>query len=188
MLSNSEGLGSEIVNLFTQHSLDEDTGSDMLPLSKQLSMFSNHPTQPFHTSSCDLIQWIRSAQKDPFVFMQEHILKGLSLLTSLLLIADQTSDRKSDKSMFSDNSKWLQSVLLNQNNHSTTAAFMQSTLSCCLWTKSNRLVPAVERPRDRVEIGPPPWRMPIRKPSPPTLGNFKTFHPTWKRRKTMDVM
>mmetsp|Transcript_14018 Transcript_14018/g.25300 ORF Transcript_14018/g.25300 Transcript_14018/m.25300 type:complete len:1244 (+) Transcript_14018:189-3920(+) len=129
--SDSDSLGSDIMSLFTRHSLDNDADPNSLVLSQQLSIFSNHPTQPFHMSITDLIQWIGSTQMDPLAFMNEHILKGLSPLTSLSLIADENCSNNNE-SMFCGNSKWLQSALLFNENDSGKSKFVQKSFESML--------------------------------------------------------
>ena len=97
-------LGSDIMSLFTHHSLNETADSsssaDAYSLSTQLSIFSRHAMQPHHLSMTDLIQWIGSSsisnKEDLFEFLEECLGRGLSPQTCLALI---TGDEK-QASMF----------------------------------------------------------------------------------------
>lgn len=90
-------LSSDIMSLFTHQSLD-NTGhydskndADLLLLGNQLSIFSEHPAQPFHISICDLMQWSCSSthrDKELLEFTSEVLSKGLSPSTMLSLIVD----------------------------------------------------------------------------------------------------
>ena len=69
---------------------------------------------------------------DPLAFMNEHILKGLSPMTSLSLIADETNGSNNNESMFCGNSKWLQSALLFNEKDSGKTKFVQKSFELML--------------------------------------------------------
>ena len=108
-------LGSDIMSLFTHHSLNETTDSsasaDAYTLSTQLFIFSRHAMQPHHLSMTDLIQWIGSSsisnKEELFKFLKECLGQGLSLQTCLALITDD----ERQASMFTGESTWVESAL-----------------------------------------------------------------------------
>mmetsp|Transcript_24939 Transcript_24939/g.53783 ORF Transcript_24939/g.53783 Transcript_24939/m.53783 type:complete len:1285 (-) Transcript_24939:139-3993(-) len=135
--SDSESLGSDIMGLFTTQSLDGiDSPNKNSPiifqLGRQLSLLSaaHQPT----TSQLSMRDLIQCTEKDPLVFMKEHLLRGLSVETSLALILAQregienddsskeSNDGNSNESLFCGNSKWLQSALLDNEKKSAKSS------------------------------------------------------------------
>ncbi|KAL7457646.1 hypothetical protein ACHAWC_009208, partial [Mediolabrus comicus] len=92
--SSSGSLCSDIMSLFTKHSLED-------LLSRQLSILSTHPTEGLQTSMSDLAQWIASSGKCPSQFINDHVSKGLDLSSSLSLLNNNGSSSSSSiASMF----------------------------------------------------------------------------------------
>ncbi len=93
--SDSESLNSDIMNLFSQYNmgstLDKRSKDHYFLLGKQLTILSEHPTHPFHTSISDLLQWSHSSShndKELMEFTSGILLRGLTPSTSLALIVD----------------------------------------------------------------------------------------------------
>ena len=110
--SSSGSLCSDIMSLFTKHSLEDET--DVTLLSRQLSILSTHPTEGFQTSMSDLAQWIASSGKCPSKFINDHVSKGLDLSSSLSLLNDNGSS-SSIASMFYGDSSLIDSALSEDN-------------------------------------------------------------------------
>lgn len=110
--SSSGSLCSDIMSLFTKHSLEDET--DVSLLSRQLSILSTHPTEGFQTSMSDLAQWISSSGKCPSQFINDHVSKGLNLSSSLSLLNDNDISNNIT-SMFSGDSPLIDSALSEDN-------------------------------------------------------------------------
>jgi hypothetical protein len=106
--SSSGSLCSDIMSLFTKHSLED-------LLSRQLSILSTHPTEGLQTSMSDLAQWIASSGKCPSQFINDHVSKGLDLSSSLSLLNDNGSSSSSIASMFYGDSSLIDSALSEDN-------------------------------------------------------------------------
>eukprot|EP00985_Skeletonema_marinoi_P024065 scaffold16474_cov99-Skeletonema_marinoi.AAC.2 len=102
--SSSDSLGSDIMSMFTKHSLEDETEGNLL--GRQLSILSTHPTEGFHTNMSDLQQWIAASGKSPAQFINDHVSKGMDPVTSLSLFNE--SDSTDNASMFSC---WMTSAL-----------------------------------------------------------------------------
>lgn len=105
--SSSDSLGSDIMGLFTKHSLEDETDGNLF--CRQLSILSTHPKERFHTNMCDLVQWIAASGKSPLQFINDHVSKGMNLST-LLSLLDETNCSV-NASMFCGNSPWMSSAL-----------------------------------------------------------------------------
>ena len=111
--SSSGSLCSDIMSLFTKHSLEDET--DVTLLSRQLSILSTHPTEGFQTSMSDLAQWISSSGKSPSRFINNHVSKGLDLSSPLSLLNDNGSSSSSIASLFYGDSSLVDSALSEDN-------------------------------------------------------------------------
>ena len=105
--SSTDSLGSDIMSLFTKHSLEDETDGNLL--GRQLSILSTHPMEAFHTNMSDLEQWIAASGKSSVQFMKDHVLKGMDLSTSLFLLNE--TDSSDNASMFCGNSQWMTSFM-----------------------------------------------------------------------------
>eukprot|EP00984_Skeletonema_dohrnii_P038826 scaffold42519_cov139-Skeletonema_dohrnii-CCMP3373.AAC.9 len=105
--SSSDSLGSDIMSMFTKHSIEDETEGNLL--GRQLSILSTHPTEGFHTNMSDLEQWIAASGKSQSQFINDHVSKGMNPVTSLSLLNE--SDSSDNASMFCGNSQWMTSAL-----------------------------------------------------------------------------
>lgn len=105
--SSSDSLGSDIMRMFTKHSLEDETEGNLL--GRQLSILCTHPTEGFHTNMSDLEQCIAASGKSSLQFVNDHVSKGMDLSTSLSLLNE--SDSSDNASMFCGNSQWMASAM-----------------------------------------------------------------------------
>ena len=105
--SSSDSLGSDIMSMFTKHSLEDETEGNLL--GRQLSIICNHPTEGFHTNMSDLERCISVSGKSPLQYINDHISKGMNLSCLLSLLNE--SDSSDNASMFCDNSQWMASAM-----------------------------------------------------------------------------
>lgn len=135
--SDSESLNSDIMNLFTQYNLggsfDDNRSKDLFfLLGKHLSILSEHPTHPFHTSISDLMQWSCSSthhDKELLEFMHGVLLRGLTPSTSLALIVDDLASSNGNnnnncesKKLFDGMTNLLPSAFFIDQQKSTKAS------------------------------------------------------------------
>ena len=136
------------MSLFTHHSIvdhspsvssnEDENVNDPLRLSNRIEKFSNHATQPFHTSIRDLYIWMKSKQimmNDPEGFMNEEILKGLSPQTFLALCNGDDCSNVGSLCQ-TGRSDWIQSVLFESN---VKSSFMQRNFESILLHEMNVL-------------------------------------------------
>ncbi|KAL9186827.1 hypothetical protein ACHAXT_010547 [Thalassiosira profunda] len=133
-------LGSDILSLFTHHSLDDDAEPS---LGDKLAVFSSHPALPFHTCIGDLLQWAEGSGKVVSALLSEHVLKGLSPQTSLALMAEATTE----------DSCWLQSALSEAANI-TRSAVAQTSIESILLYEMNKMGSAESSPAMRTTTAP----------------------------------
>lgn len=131
-------LGSDILSLFTHHSLDDDAEPS---LGDKLAVFSSHPALPFHTCIGDLLQWAEGSGKDLPKLLSEHVLKGLSPQTSLALMAEATTE----------DSCWLSSALLSEATNGTRNS---SSIESILLDEMNKMGSAASSPTMRTTTAP----------------------------------
>ncbi len=108
--SSSDSLGSDIMSLFTKHSLEDEIDGNLL--GRQLSILSTHPTEGFHTNMGDLVQWIAASGKSPLRFIKDHVSKGMNPSTLISLLNE--TDSSDNVSMFCGNSQWMTSALAKE--------------------------------------------------------------------------
>jgi hypothetical protein len=83
--SDNQSLGSDIMSLFTQHTIDNDS-SDADTFQQHLSILSSNPLQMLQLRIGDMIHLMQAVKKDPLQFLNGSILHRLTPATALALI------------------------------------------------------------------------------------------------------
>ena len=91
--SSTGSIGSDIMSLFTKHTLEDETEGNRL--SRQLEILASHPTEGFHNSLSDVAQWVSASGKPPLDFFNDHISKGMNLSTSISLLNEADCENSS---------------------------------------------------------------------------------------------